>query len=149
MPDYELRVGRYSEAHRGYFVTATVNQRNRYFSDFYCARLVVNEMRILHNAGDVNSLAWVVMPDHVHWLFQLTEQKTLSDVIKKFKARSAQQVNRHLNRQGTVWQKGFYDHGIRQNEDIKAIARYIVANPMRAKLVKNVGDYPLWDAIWL
>jgi len=29
------------------------------------------------------------------------------------------------------------------------IARYIVANPLRAGLVSRVGDYPLWDACWL
>ena len=31
----------------------------------------------------------------------------------------------------------------------RAAARYIVANPLRAGLVKQIGDYPLWDAIWL
>jgi hypothetical protein len=29
------------------------------------------------------------------------------------------------------------------------MARYVVANPLRAGLVKRLGDYPLWDAIWL
>jgi REP element-mobilizing transposase RayT len=149
MPDYQLRIGRYSQAHRAYFVTTNLNERKRYFSDFYCARLVVKEMRILHEAGDVNSLAWVIMPDHLHWLFQLTEQKTLSEVMKYFKARSAHKVNHYLQRQGTLWQTTFYDHGLRQSEDVKAIARYIVANPLRAKLVENIGDYPHWDAIWL
>ena len=149
MPDYQLRIGRYSEPYRAYFVTTTLNQRKRYFSDFYCARLVVNEMRILHEAGDINSFAWVVMPDHIHWLFQLTEQKTLSEVMKYFKARSARKVNHYLQREGTLWQKAFYDHAIRKDEDIKAIARYIVANPLKAKLVNRIGDYPLWDAIYL
>jgi putative transposase len=149
VPDYQLRIGRYSESYRAYFITTTLDQRQRYFTDFYCARLVVKEMRILHEAGDVNSLAWVIMPDHIHWLFQLTEQKTLSEVIKFFKARSAVKVNQYLNRQGTLWQKAFYDHAIRKDEDIKSIARYIVANPLRANLVEHIEDYPHWDAIWL
>jgi len=89
------------------------------------------------------------MPDHIHWLFQLTEHKTLSEVMKCFKARSALQVNGYLGRSGMVWQKAFYDHGLRKEEDVKGIARYIVANPLRAKLVERIGDYPLWDAIWL
>ena len=67
-------------------------------------------MRVLHESGAVSSLAWVVMPDHVHWLFQLGEAQTLSSVVKSFKARSAQRVNRYLNRQGALWQKAFYDH---------------------------------------
>jgi hypothetical protein len=29
------------------------------------------------------------------------------------------------------------------------VARYIVANPLRAGLVEHLGDYPLWDAVWL
>ena len=35
------------------------------------------------------------------------------------------------------------------DEDLVAVARYIVANPVRAGLVKNVRDYPHWDAVWL
>jgi REP-associated tyrosine transposase len=150
MPDYQLRIGRYSETHRAYFVTTTLDERKqRYFADFQCARLVVKEMRVLHETGDVNSIAWVIMPDHIHWLFQLSENISLSEVMKYFKARSAHRVNRYLGRQGRLWQKAFHDHAIRKDEDIKAVARYIVANPLRAGLVEHIGDYPLWDAIWL
>ncbi len=106
-------------------------------------------MRVLHEASDVNSMAWVIMPDHIHWLFQLTENKSLSEVMKYFKARSAQQVNRYLKRRSKLWQNAFYDHAIRKDEDVKAIARYIVANRLRAGLVEHIGDYSLWDAIWL
>jgi plasmid stabilization system protein ParE len=37
----------------------------------------------------------------------------------------------------------------RAEEDLIKIARYIVANPLRARLVEHIGDYPLWDAAWL
>ncbi|MES9878966.1 MAG: transposase, partial [Candidatus Sedimenticola sp. 1PA] len=33
--------------------------------------------------------------------------------------------------------------------DIKELARYIVANPLRGGLVESIGDYPHWDAMWL
>lgn len=49
----------------------------------------------------------------------------------------------------SLWQKGFHDHAIRKEENIQQLARYIVANPLRAGLVEKIGDYPLWDAIWL
>ena len=29
------------------------------------------------------------------------------------------------------------------------LARYVVANPLRAGLVEKLGDYPLWDAVWV
>jgi len=146
----DLTKGRYSENGRAYFITTVLAERERrYFDDFYCARLVVDEMRGSHECGAVHSLAWVVMPDHVHWLFQLGQTETLSSVVKGLKARSAHRVNRHLKRQGALWQKAFYDHALRKEEDVRGIARYIVANPLRAGLVENIGDYPLWDAIWL
>jgi len=48
-----------------------------------------------------------------------------------------------------LWQKGYFDRALRREEDLKAMARYIVANPLRAGLVEHIGQYPLWDAIWL
>jgi hypothetical protein len=48
-----------------------------------------------------------------------------------------------------VWQKGFYDRALRSDEDVAAVARYIVANPLRAGLVDSVREYPFWDAIWV
>ena len=146
----DLRKGRYSEQQRAYFVTTVLAEREqRYFTDFFCARCVVAEMRDLHDDGTVSSLAWVVMPDHVHWLLQLGKNMDLSAAIKRFKACSARRVNGHLNQQGALWQKSFYDHALRQDEDIRDAARYIVANPLRAGLAERIGDYPLWDAIWL
>ena len=146
----ELCKGRYSEWQRAYFITTVMAERERCcFADFLCARCVVSEMRALHEEEAVHSLAWVVMPDHVHWLFQLGEHLDLPTTIKRFKARSARRVNTYLNRQGALWQKAYYDHAVREEEDVRDIARYIVANPLRAGLVKHVGDYPLWDAVWL
>jgi putative transposase len=48
-----------------------------------------------------------------------------------------------------VWQPNYFDHGVRQDEEFRNIARYIVDNPRRANLVDRMGDYPLWDAVWL
>jgi hypothetical protein len=56
-------------------------------------------------------------------------------------------VSRQLGQ--AVWQSGFHDRALRQEEELQTIARYIVANPLRAGLVKRVGDYAHWDAMWL
>jgi hypothetical protein len=44
---------------------------------------------------------------------------------------------------------GFHDHALHRDEDLKNLGLYVVANPLRAGLVKSLGDYPHWDAIWL
>ena len=107
---------------------------------------------IMHssNYGWSDTLAFVVMPDHVHWLFSLPVNLALSKVVGAVKSNSARQVNGSIAGQGcAVWQRGFHDHALRRGEDVLHIARYIVANPLRAGLVKRIGDYPLWDAVWI
>jgi REP element-mobilizing transposase RayT len=89
------------------------------------------------------------MPDHLHWLFQLGTGLSLSDVVKALKARSAHQINKVLTRQGVVWQKAFHDHAIRREEDLRHHGRYLVANPLRKRIVTEIGCYPLWDAVWI
>jgi len=137
--------------------TVIHNREEALFKDWFCARAVVKEMRYLHDSERVSSIAWVVMPDHLHyhlhyhlhWLLQLNTEESLSNVMRSLKARSALLINQHRNKTGAVWQKNYYDHAVRQEEDLKGISRYIVANPLRAGLVSYIGDYPFWDAMWL
>jgi REP element-mobilizing transposase RayT len=88
------------------------------------------------------------MPDHFHGLIEL-QNIPLPTLMARTKSRTTVTLNRLLRREGPIWQPGFHDRAIRKEEDLQAVARYIVANPLRAGLVEKVGDYPLWDAIWL
>ncbi|MGZ8258318.1 MAG: REP-associated tyrosine transposase [Methylotenera sp.] len=97
----------------------------------------------MDNLNKTNTLAFAVMPDHIHWLFQLNQNQSLSKLIQSTKSISAHAIG------SEIWQTGFYDHAVRKDEDIQTIARYVVANPIRAGLVTNVGDYPHWDAMWI
>ncbi|MNO00306.1 hypothetical protein D3C81_2201730 [compost metagenome] len=70
--------------------------------------------------------------------------------MQRLKSRSAIAINRLTGNIGRpLWQRGFHDHALRREEDLAAVARYVVANPLRAKLVPRLGDYPHWDAVWL
>lgn len=149
MPSDDFLKGRVSRNGQIYHITTTTEGRRPLFKDFGCARLVVGELRRLHEQNIVNSLAWVLMPDHLHWLFQLNGPIGLSTVVKVFKGRSARHLRLHMPCDLPIWQKGFHDHALRSEEDIVQVARYIVANPLRAGLVERIGDYPFWDAQWL
>ena len=144
-----LHQGRVSIPGQIYLLSAVTRDREPFFRDFCNARVAVNELRRLHECGLVRSLAWVVMPDHLHWLMGLGHTHSISVVAKMMKARTAQAINRNMNRHGQVWQRAFHEHAVRAEEDIVGIARYIVANPLRAGIVKRVGDYSHWDAAWL
>lgn len=125
-----------------------MHHRQRLFTDLYLGRLLVAEFRQVHELGLVDSLAWVIMPDHIHWLFEL-KQKTLPDVVRRMKSRSTLTINRRRQSKERVWQPGYYDRAVRAEDDVRKMARYIIANPLRAGLVAQVGDYSLWDAAWL
>ena len=61
-----LRRGRYSHFNQVYCVTTVTRGRRPLLSDITPARLLIRELRCLHDDGHVVSLAWVVMPDHLH-----------------------------------------------------------------------------------
>ena len=152
MPDlpasHRLRAGRYAEPNRIYLLTTNTLDREPIFADFALGRLVVQQFRRAQDLGLANSLAWVVMPDHFHWLIEL-QRGSLSELMQKTKSMSTKAVKQSTGRTTSLWQRGFHDRALRREEDVLPAARYIVANPLRAGLVSRVGDYPLWDALWV
>ena len=144
----DLRLGRYSETGQIYLLTSVVHDRIPLFSHWRTGRLVVQEFRRVQEKGLAESLAWIVMPDHFHWLVTL-KKGSLGMLMRKVKSRSALSLMRLGHTSQQVWQKGYHDRAIRREEDLQSVARYIVANPLRAGLVQRIGDYPLWDAVWL
>ena len=144
-----LRTGRRSLANQVYHVSSATVNRKSYFKDFECGRLVVYAMRREHEAGHADTLAFVVMPDHLHWLFALSGSRSMPVCVNTVKSFSARSINLRLGRSGRVWQTGFFDRAIRREDDLVGIARYIIANPLRAGIVESVRDYALWDAKWL
>lgn len=138
-----LRLGRFSQPEQVYLLTLVTKDRSAAFERFSAAREVVRAMHDLSVASVAETLAFVVMPDHVHWLARLLGAVSLGEAVRRFKAK----VSRALGH--PLWQRGFYDHALRRDEDIVSVARYIVANPVRAGLVRRIGDYPHWDAVWL
>lgn len=143
-----LRTGRYSAPGQVYLITTVVRNREPVFTDHRRGRLVVDALRTAEQEGLAISLAWVVMPDHLHWLFELKDS-TLPYLMARTKSRITLALNRAIGREGPLWQHGFHDRALRREEDLQAVARYIVANPLRTGLVKKIGDYSLWDAVWL
>lgn len=144
-----LRKGRRSIRNQIYHVSTATNQWRPLFINIQMGRIVIDCMRHEHDAGHVESLAFVVMPDHLHWLFSLNGKRTLSSCVRNVKAFSSMRINRELNSKQLIWQRSFYDRAIRREEDLIDVARYIVANPLRAGLVRSIRDYPLWDCKWI
>ncbi|PBK48103.1 transposase [Pseudomonas syringae pv. actinidiae] len=121
---HRLRTGRISGAGQIYLVTAKTFQRNPVFSDWRMGRLLVDELRQIQEQQLADSLAWVVMPDHIHWLLQLNGQ-SLSRVVQRVKSKSAIAINRAKGCSGPFWQSGFHDISVRNEDSLVNYARYV------------------------
>ena len=132
-----------------YLITTTTQKRQKLFSDFVQASTMAQQFIRTDLLDGVDLLTWVLMPDHVHWLIQLQDNATLSNWVLRMKSGSARHFNHLTGHTGPVWARAFHDHALRKDEDVKVLARYIVANPLRAGLTENIGDYPFWNAVWL
>ncbi len=144
----DLRKHRFSTPNQIYQLTTVTLNRQPIFKDWRIGRLVVTELKRAEQQNLAKSLAWVVMPDHLHWLIEL-KQSSLPKLMQQIKARSAIAINKTTDNHTQVWQRGYHDIALRDENNLKNLARYIIANPLRAGLVERIGDYPLWDAIWL
>jgi putative transposase len=81
---------------------------------------------------------------------QVQADSDLSAIVQRVKSLATKNLrNAQVVDDIPVWQPSFFDRALRWEEDIQAVARYIVANPLRAGLVTSLRVYPLWDAIWL
>ena len=144
-----LRFGRRSIPGQYYHVIACTAERRAIFASLNCGREVVRSLKRLESENIARSIAFVVMPDHMHWLMQLGQRKRLSACVATMKSFAARRINAKGLVRGPIWQKGYMDRAIRREEELMRVARYIVANPLRAGIVEQIGQYPLWDSVWL
>ena len=144
----DLRKYRFSNSGQVYLVTASTKGRHPLFNRFDLGQLVANEIRRSDELSFTKTTAFVVMPDHFHWLFQLQSGHSLASAVMRVKGRSAYRINRIGNRIGPVWQAGYHDRNVRNEESLEALGNYVIANPVRGRLVAEVNEYPLWDLMW-
>ncbi len=141
MASPRLVIGRQHQPGAYYVTTTVVAGRRPLLASPEAANTVTAQFGLAEHEGLLHSLAWVVMPDHVHWLFQL-HAPALGTCMQRFKSRSARCLNLLQDACGPFWQAGYYDHRLRHDEDLLAQARYILANPVRKGLADTIGQYP-------
>lgn len=136
MSSSHLQRGRQSAIGGLYILTTVVHGRRPLFEQSRNAEIVIETLRHMERSGRSRTHAWVIMPDHVHWLMEL-RSGTLASCMNLFKSRSSR-----LMGAGRVWQSGYHDHALRREESLEHAARYIVGNPIRAGLAHQAGEYP-------
>ena len=143
-----LRYGRRSIAGQAYLVTTVTSGRRRVFRDWPVAAAVARELQASRLWRDHCLHAWVLMPDHLHVLVTLGKSESLERLVSRVKAVSAGTAHCAMRCSGAVWPRAFHDHAVRRDENLRAAALYVIANPVRAGLVDTVWSWPFWNTEW-
>ncbi len=132
----------YTEPGRPFSVTIGTSPRAEIFSDISFGLECVSLLREVRATNGLLIYAYCLMPDHVHLLAAMASRAPISVAIGSWKSR-CYQARRNRGESKRFWQRGFYDHAVRDDRDLITAARYVLENPVRAGLVKDFQDYPL------
>ena len=143
-----LRCGRVSIERATYFVTVCTHERRVGLTDHVCAVGVRTQLRTIECDHVAEVAAAVIMPDHLHFLFTLTGNLAVGQVVArlKFKTRLA------LARFGLRWQGNYFEHRLRPDDPLEDVIRYMFLNPYAAGLLPREQKYLLFwtsDAVAL
>lgn len=125
-----------------YFVTTCTFNRRNVFIDIDFGRQCADELLAYSGRFSFDVTAYCLMPDHAHVLFTATaDHAPLRALVKSWKQVTG--FRWHRANGGRLWQEGYFERILRDDEPDVSVARYIVENPVRARLAASVGDYPL------
>lgn len=115
-------------------------------------RAVINEVRQLQ---PFTICGWVLLPDHIHCIWTLPENdcnysKRWGMIKAGFSKRAKNLFHRNewmtdskrKYREATTWQRRFWEHMIRDEDDFRKHMDYLHFNPVKHGLVKRVKDWP-------
>jgi len=94
------------------------------------------------------TIAAVVLPDHLHFLWRLPESDhDFSTRIRLVKAGFTRRLGSGVKSEGrkgerNVWQRRFWEHAIRDADDLKKHVNYIHFNPVKHQYVTDPDDWP-------
>ena len=101
--------------------------------------------RALHKAKDRSPfeiVSWAVLPDHMHLIID-PEENNLSNLMARIELSFARSYRDRIRvSKKRIWQYRFWDHVIRNQDDLNRHIDYIHYNPVKHGLVSSPSDYP-------
>jgi putative transposase len=124
-----------------YSITTAVKGRRPVFRRAEIVATCLEKLREAADKNDFEVVAYCFMPDHLHLLARTVENADLVAFMRLFKQLSGYAYRQLTGDSGVLWQTSYYDHVLRQEEDLHDAARYIWGNPVRAGLVESAEEY--------
>jgi REP-associated tyrosine transposase len=140
-----LRLQGYDYSQAGaYFITVCTHGRIALFGEVIDNDVRLNQIgmivkeawgNLLNHYLDIDLDAFVLMPNHVHGIIILPDgsdtRHGIPEIVRGFKTFSARRVNERREKRGARWQRGYYEHVIRNEKALNRIRGYIANNPAR------------------
>jgi len=132
----------YSDPAFVYFATLCASRESQPFNDARLAQQVIDAINWSRAAGRWRVFCHCLMPEHLHLAISTGRSgMNLSRVIGAFKTWTTRLAWQSGVR-GGLWQRSWYDHVARQEEDLLTICEYIINNPVRCGLVEEAAAWP-------
>ena len=128
-------------------VTICTQDRRPIFRNQKWAKTLLYSLKTGLFSKQTGQYAFCLMPDHLHLLIS-SRGTNLSTVLSAWKSYTGHLLRKN-GLEGSYWQRGFYDHALRKEEDAQRTAEYIVNNPVRKGLAKTWRDYPFSWHRWV
>lgn len=122
------------------FITSVTARRNPLLVRH--VTLLAQEVRRAGARSDFNIVAWVVMPDHFHFVLDAPNGDT-SLIMQRIKLSFSGQYRSRTDNAGFIWQPQYWDHIIRSQDDMNRHIDYIHYNPVKHGLVDSPIEYRL------
>jgi putative transposase len=136
-----MSLPRHAEDHVAYFVTSVTHERMPVFGDQQAAELLLNIVLYNKFICTYRIFGFVIMPDHFHMIIQPCGDMDLSAIIRRIKGTFTRFYNLYTGKSGSLWQKSFYDRGIRSRREFINTLGYMHDNPVRQELIADRREY--------
>lgn len=121
--------------------TLCIKDRKQYFINYSSFQIFKQILLVELKSFDCFAFIYLFMPDHVHLV--LGGNNSNSNVKKclgMFKQKSGYYLGK--NSKNIHWQKDYYDHILRSEENLEVHLKYVLNNPVRARIVDYWKKYP-------
>ena len=134
-------IRRHFETGFAYFVTTVVHEKRSIFADDKMCKILLVTLEYFKLILDYKIYAYCIMPDHLHLILQPVGKYDLSYIMQMVKGSFSRKFNKMNDLTGQIWQKRFYDEGIRNAGMLMQKMEYIHNNPVRKNLVAAPDEY--------
>ncbi len=141
-----------------YFFTAVTHRRRRFLTDSLARECLRHALRAVRATHPLRIAAFVLLPDHLHTVWTLPPADAdyserwgrIKEAFTRAYLRAGgseidRDPSRVRKRERGVWQHRFWEHVVRDDDDLSRCLSYIHYNPVKHGLARRVADYP-WSS---